>query len=59
MFLFFAKDTQQNVFDDILDILESKKAFLKYRTCSDSIKKYIKNNKLYHHFMVYTELNFY
>ena len=59
MFLFFAKDTQQNVFDDILDILESKKAFLKSRTCSDCIKKTIKNNKLYHHFMVYTKLNFY
>ena len=28
MFLFFAKNSQQNVFDDILDILESKKAFL-------------------------------
>ena len=26
MFLVFAKNSQQNVFDDILDILESKKA---------------------------------
>ena len=32
MFLFFAQDSQQNVFDDILDILESKKAFSKSRT---------------------------
>ena len=31
-FYFFAKNSQQNVFDDILDILESKKAFLKSRT---------------------------
>ena len=46
MFLFFAKDTQQNVFDDILDILESKKAFLKSRTCSDwCIKKKYKEQQ--------------
>ena len=31
-FYFFAKNSQQNVFDDILDILGSKKAFLKSRT---------------------------
>ena len=39
MFLVFAKNNLQNVFDDILDILESKKAFLKSRTCKDCIKK--------------------
>ena len=46
MFLVFAKNSQQNVFDDILDILESKKALLlnlavtKSCTCSDHIKNY-------------------
>ena len=59
MFLFFAKNIQQNVFDDILDILESKKAFFKSRTCSDCKKKTVENNKLYRHFIVYTKLNFY
>ena len=39
MFLVFAKNNQQNVFGDILDILESKKDFLKSRTCKDCIKK--------------------
>ena len=39
MFIFFAKNSQQNVFGDIPDILESKKAFFKSRTCSDCIKK--------------------
>ena len=39
MFIFFVKNSQQNVFDDSLDILESKKAFFKSRTCSDCIKK--------------------
>ena len=39
MFSFLAKNSQQNVFDDILDILESKKAFFKSHTCSDRIKK--------------------
>ena len=58
MFSFFAKNSQQNVFDNILDILESKKVFFKSRTCSDHIKKTIKNKKLYHHFMAYSEINF-
>ena len=46
MFLVFAKNSQQNVFDDILDILESKKALFlnlavtKSCTCSDHIKNY-------------------
>ena len=40
MFLFFAKNSQQNVFDNIVHILESKKAFFKSRTCSDCIKNY-------------------
>ena len=31
-YFFFAKKSQQNVFGDIPDILESKKAFLKSRT---------------------------
>ena len=31
-FYFFAKNSHQNVFDDILDILESKKGLLKSRT---------------------------
>ena len=31
-FPFWQKNSQQNVFDDILDILESKKAFFKSRT---------------------------
>ena len=39
MFLFFAKNSQQNVFDHFLDILE--KIFFKSHTCSDCIK----NNK--------------
>ena len=38
-FHFSQKNSQQNVFGDILDILESKKAFFKSRTCSDRIKK--------------------
>ena len=45
MFLFFAKNSQQNVFDDILDILESKKAFFKPCTCSDCIKKNYKEQQ--------------
>ena len=32
VFIFLKKNSQQNVFDDILDIIESKKAFLKSRT---------------------------
>ena len=36
-----------------------KKLFLNLVHDSDCIKKTIKNYKLYHHFMVYTELNFY
>ena len=38
-FHFSQKNSQQNVFGDILDILESKKAFFKSHTCSDRIKK--------------------
>ena len=42
MFLFFAKNSQQNAFGDIL---QSKKAFFKSRTCSDCIKKNCKEQQ--------------
>ena len=47
----FGKISQQKLFEDIL---ESKKAFLNQVHVVTT-----KNNKLYHHFMAYTKLNFY